>query len=327
MARRIARFLRIDTFIRDRHRHTAATLASILEVSERTVRDDLHFMRDRFHAPIQFDRARGYIYTQPDWRLPTIQLHQGELFALTLGARMLEAYSGSAYAVQLRSAIARLAERLPEQTWVNLQDFQQERISFSSGAQVDLDPEIWRDLERACQGSQTVWMKYFTASRNAMSEREFDPYLLHIYRGTNPYAIGYCHKRDEVRWFRVDRIQKLEVLDNTFVRQASFDPKAHLATIFAHEAGGEPQAVEIWFDAATAPYVRERHWHATQTVETLADGAIVLRMTVTGMNDLKRWVLGYGKGAIVRSPPELVQMVREEVRGMNAQLNNEVSRK
>jgi predicted DNA-binding transcriptional regulator YafY len=37
------------------------------------------------------------------------------------------------------------------------------------------------------------------------------------------------------------------------------------------------------------------------------------------MNDLKRWVLGYGKGAIVQSPPELVELVRAEVVGMNQQ--------
>jgi predicted DNA-binding transcriptional regulator YafY len=42
-----------------------------------------------------------------------------------------------------------------------------------------------------------------------------------------------------------------------------------------------------------------------------------LRMKVTGLNDLKRWVLGYGKGAIVKSPPELVQLVGEEVEAMS----------
>jgi hypothetical protein len=42
-----------------------------------------------------------------------------------------------------------------------------------------------------------------------------------------------------------------------------------------------------------------------------------LRMTVRGLNELKRWVLFYGKGAIALGPPELVEMVREELRGMN----------
>ena len=48
---------------------------------------------------------QSHHYTDPQWRLPNISLSQGELFALTLGARMLEAYAGSPYAQELSSAI------------------------------------------------------------------------------------------------------------------------------------------------------------------------------------------------------------------------------
>lgn len=40
-------------------------------------------------------------------------------------------------------------------------------------------------------------------------------------------------------------------------------------------------------------------------------------MMVVGLNDIKRWVLGYGKGAVVQEPPELVELVRDEVEGMS----------
>jgi predicted DNA-binding transcriptional regulator YafY len=39
-------------------------------------------------------------------------------------------------------------------------------------------------------------------------------------------------------------------------------------------------------------------------------------MEVPGLNDLKRWVLGYGKGAVVKAPPELVTLVKAEVEEM-----------
>jgi hypothetical protein len=45
-------------------------------------------------------------------------------------------------------------------------------------------------------------------------------------------------------------------------------------------------------------------------------------MMVRGMNDLKRWVLGYGKGAIVREPPELVELVRAEMEQMYYNYSN-----
>lgn len=323
MSRHLERLLQIDELLRSGQRQTASGLAIILEVSERTIRSDIDFLRDRYHAPIESTKQKGYHYTDPEWRLPSITLTRGELFALTLGARMLEAYSGSAYTVELRSAITRLAERLPEQSWVDLQQVADERILFRAGAQIDLDPEVWHKLEDACRTRKSVQMRYYTASRDAVSERKLDPYVLHIYRGTNPYVIGYCHQRQEMRWFRVDRIKQLEVLGETFIPDPTFDAKDHLEMIFQHEAGGVPMPVAIWFDAPTAPYVRERRWHPTQEIQEHSDGSMTLNMVVRGLNDLKRWVMGYGKGAIVQAPLELAEMVREEVSAMSVHYSEE----
>ncbi len=317
VSRHLERLLQIDARLRTEQRQTVPSLAEALEVSDRTIRSDLAFLRDRFNAPLEFSRKQGHYYTDPQWRLPSISLSQGELFALTLGARMLEAYAGSTYAEELRSSILRLTERLPEQTWVDLQQIADERIIFRAGAETYFDPEIWSQLVEASRTSRQVWMRYFTASRNTESERVLDPYLLHIYRGTNPYLIGFCHKRQDIRWFRVDRIQELQVLEEKFIRDPNFNAKEHLDKIFQHEVGGIPVPVAIWFDAPTAPYVRERRWHPTQEIQEHPDGSLTLRLVVGGLNDLKRWVLGYGKGAVVKEPPELVEMMREEVEGMN----------
>jgi predicted DNA-binding transcriptional regulator YafY len=316
MSRLLERLLNLDAILRRNQRHTADSLAAQLEVSDRTIRNDIQFLRDRYHAPIAWTRAAGYHYTEPTWRLPSISLSKGELFALTLGARMLESYAGSPYRDELQSAIARLSERLPDQTWVDLQQVADEQILFRAGAETNLDAAIWHQLDDACRLHKTVQMTYYTASRNATSDRQFDPYLLHIYRGTNPYVIGFCHTRQEVRWFRIDRIQRLAILAESFVPDPTFDAKDHLEMIFQHEVGSVPVQVAIWFDARTAPYIRERRWHSTQTLHEHPDGSVTLNMTVRGLNDLKRWVLGYGKGAIVRQPPELVELVRQEVEGM-----------
>ncbi len=316
MSRHLERLLQLDALIRSKERHTLSTLAASVEMSERTIRYDLAFLRDRFNAPLAFNKKDGYHYTDASWRLPTIPITQGELFALTLGARMLESYAGSVYASDLHSAIARLSERLPEKTWVDLQKISEDRILFDSGVQTNLDPNVWHHLENACQNHHTVLMTYYTAGRNSVSERKLDPYVLHLYRGTNPYVIGYCHKRQEIRWFRVDRIQEIQVTQEKFTPDPSFDAKAHLHMIFQHEVGTEQKSIAIWFDPATAPYIRERRWHPTQVIEEHPDGALTLRMLVPGLNDLKRWVMGYGKGAVVREPEELRQMVLTEINSM-----------
>lgn len=317
----LERLLKIDELIRKPERQTALTLAEVLEVSERTVRDDLAFMRDRYHAPLKFHRTRGYHYTDPDWRLPTVPLTTGELFALTLGARMLSAYSGSAYKDQLQSAISQLAKRLPEQIWVDLQQLTDDAVMFRMGAELDLNPDIWHTLEEACQKKQQVWIRYATPGK-PLSERRVDPYVLHFSR-SNPYMTGWCHQRQAPRWFRVDRIQEIKLLGEHFEIDPTFDREAHFASAFQHEVGGVPQEMVIWFDTPTAPYIRERRWHPTQQIDEHPDGSLTLRFIVRGLNEVKRWVLFYGQGARVLGPPTLVAMVRDEIEGMQVQYQQE----
>ncbi|WPF87559.1 WYL domain-containing protein [Cyanobacterium aponinum AL20118] len=318
MSRHLERLLEIDNLIRGREKQTSVSLASTLEVSDRTIRNDLDFLRDRFFAPLKYSKTKGWYYTDHNWRLPTISLSKGELFALTLGARMLSAYAGSGYEQELRSSIERLSERLPENTWVDLQQLADEKVIFRSGAEmINLDPNIWQLLLKACRNENKVWMLYYVASRNADSERIIDPYILYIHRATNPYLIGFCHKRLEYRWFRVDRIREIKILDETFVKKADFDAQAYLKQIFQYEVGGKPVTVKIRFNKHTAPFIRERRWHETQTIEEHDDGSLTLSMFTSGLNDLKRWILSYGSGAIALEPPELVELLRDEIQQMN----------
>lgn len=320
--RHLERLLQIDTFLRSEQRHTATSMAEVLGVTERTVRKDIDFMRDRFSAPISSTKVKGYYYTELDWRLPTIPLSEGELFALTLGAQMLSAYAGSAYQSHLEGAIARLAERLPEQTWVDLQQLAQQKVLVRAGAELDLDPEIWQQLEQACKDRRQVQIHYFTAGRNTESERIIDPYLLHFTR-SNPCVTGFCHTRKAVRDFRVDRIRKLVVLSSQFETNTEFDPKVYFAGAFQHELSGELQDVAIWFDVATAPYIYERRWHPSQSIDSHSDGSLTLKFVVRGLNEVKRWVLYYGKGAKVMSPQKLVEMVEEEINVMQRQYSKD----
>jgi predicted DNA-binding transcriptional regulator YafY len=120
-----------------------------------------------------------------------------------------------------------------------------------------------------------------------------------------------------VRWFRVDRIRKLALLPQSFVRDPNFNPQKHFEDIFQAEVGGELQEIEVAFDKKTAPYIRERIWHSSQVIIDRDDGGIILKFVAKGLQEIRRWVLSYGRGAIVLQPPELVAMMREEIAAMH----------
>lgn len=318
MSRHLERLLQIDSLLRSGIRQTQKSLAVATEVTDRTIRSDLDFLRDRYFAPLEYRRDKGWYYTDSDWRLPSISLSQGELFALTLGARMLSSYAGSAYVSELRSAITRLSERLPDKTLVDLQQIADERIIFRSGAEtLNFNPEIWEQLVSATSKSQQVWISYYAATTDSKTERIVEPYFLDIYRGTNPYLVAFCHLRNSLREFRLDRIQQLRVLETTFKRDPDFVFRKYIENKFQYESGDRIHDIEIWFNAVTAPFIRERRWHKSQEIIEQDDGSLILHLKVSGLNDLKRWVLGYGKGAVVKSPSELMEMVRREIEAMN----------
>ncbi len=310
-SRQLERFLHIDELLRQESRYTQGDLARACEVSQRQIREDLNFLRDRYDAPLVYNRKQGWHYTDLTWRLPSISLSQGELLALMTASQTLSGYGG-VYQKELRSALDQLGKRLPEQSRIDLQQLAHERMIFAPGASLSLDPEIWCTAVTATQTSRRLWMRYFTASRRRETEREFDPYVIHISRVNTIYLIGYCHWRQEIRSFRLDRIREIRLLDTPFERDPTFDAREYLSQIFQAEVGDNPCEVVIDFDAQTTPFVKERQWHSSQEIELHSDGSMTLRLTVTGLNEIKRWLLGYGSGAIARHPPELVKMLQDE---------------
>ena len=69
------------------------------------------------------------------------------------------------------------------------------------------------------------------------------------------------------------------------------------------EKGDRLYEVVIDFAPRAAPFIREREWHSSQRIDEHPDGSLTLHLEVGGLQEVKRWVLGYGKEAIAISTP------------------------
>lgn len=81
-------------------------------------------------------------------------------------------------------------------------------------------------MSTAAQARKRVRMQY-RAATGAVTTRDFDPYGL-AYRDGHWYVGGRCHLRHGLRSFRLDRVQSVTRLDESFTRPADFDAAAHL---------------------------------------------------------------------------------------------------
>ena len=67
-------------------------------------------------------------------------------------------------------------------------------------------------VREALENGRQLWMRYYTASRDAVTERTVDPLRLLVTDGQT-YLEAYCHLVAGIRHFRVDRIEEVRLLD------------------------------------------------------------------------------------------------------------------
>jgi predicted DNA-binding transcriptional regulator YafY len=314
MSSTLNRIVQMDALIRSNSYPGVAALAARFEVTERTIYNDIDYFKSTLQAPIKYSRSRGgYYYTDATWLLPSVIATEGELLAFFLGAEVARRYLGTSFEEPLRTAIAKLSRNLPEKLQVDLNQLTQ-HYTFQPGATANTDPLLLVALSEAITAHQPVEMTYFTASRGERNVRVIEPYHLYNVRG-DWQVIAFDHLRGQFRNFAVSNIEAWEVLqDEHFTRDAAFSPDAYLAQGFLAERGDTPHLIEIWFDAYQAHYIRQRRWHATETITEHPDGAITLRFHSAALGELRRWVMGYGTHARVLAPEALRNDVIAELR-------------
>ena len=139
--------LRIHQALQSGRLPNATALARELEVSSKSIHRDLEFMRDRLQLPIEYDATRfGYFYTEEVSAFPTVQITEGELFALIVAEKALQQYRGTNFEKPLLSAIKKMEQSLPDTISLNLAEVEQ-TISFRTRAEPILDLELFDEIE------------------------------------------------------------------------------------------------------------------------------------------------------------------------------------
>ena len=134
----------IDRALRASAWPNTRTLAQEIGVNRRTIRRDIDYLRDQLNAPIEFDVVRnGYHYTEDTFRLPFPQLTQGEMLALYLSKRMMRQFRGMPFERDLRHAIDKLGELLPDGVSVRLDEIA-DFLSVLPAVQADYDLDLFR---------------------------------------------------------------------------------------------------------------------------------------------------------------------------------------
>lgn len=309
----LERMLRIHKAIQTQKYPNASTLARDLEVSTKTVQRDLDFMRDRMDLPLEYHPQRfGYYYTEDVSSFPTLQLTEGELFALLVAEKALEQYRGTNFEKPLLSALKKMEQSLPDTISINLTDVS-EAISFQMRAEPVLNLEVFDQLAKAVARRRQLEIDYQKPAQSRPDRRVIDPYHLANING-EWFLFAHDHLRKDLRTFVPARIKSVKATGKTFERAQGFSLQERLRGSFGVHSGAGQYDVVIRFDRDVADYIREKRWHDSQELHELKGGRLELRLKLSSLIEVERWVLSWAGRARVIRPKELAQSVEASAR-------------
>ena len=305
----LERMLRIHQAIHSGGYPIATGLARDLEVSAKSIQRDIEFMRDRLDLPVEFDsRKNGYHYVGKVEAFPTLQITEGELVALLVAEKALQQYRGTSFERPLLSAFRKMTASLPDTISVSLADWEQ-TIAFKTSAEQIINLGVFDSLAKAAARRESIELAYRKPGHKETETRLVDPYQLANVNG-EWFLFAFCHLRGDIRTFVPARIQGVVKTGKKFSRPQKFSLEKRLRDSFGvHSAQGDFQ-VEIEFSDEIADYIREKRWHASQELVEMPDGALRLRLRLSSLQEIERWVLGWGGKAVVLAPGELRNSVK-----------------
>ena len=306
----LERMLRIHQGLQAGGFPNASKLAREIEVATKTIHRDIEFMRDRLNLPIEFNPGKnGYFYTEEVSAFPTMQITEGEIFALVVAEKALQQYRGTSFEKPLLSAIRKMEQALPDTISLNLADIEQ-TISFRTRAEPILDLKIFDALAKAVAQRWQLELHYRKPGQQKAEARLVDPYHLANING-EWFLFAHDHARKDIRTFVPARIQSVKPTGKSFERTQKFSLEKRLRDSFGVHSGEGEYEVVIRFNPHAADYIREKKWHQSQHLRELKSGGVELKLKLSSLAEIERWILSWGGDAKVLKPRELAGAVRQ----------------
>jgi predicted DNA-binding transcriptional regulator YafY len=311
---RYNRILFIDYEIAQGAYPNARELAERYEgVSPRTIKRDIEWLRDFHAAPIEYDtQRRGYYYTEPNWRLPALQMAESEIFAMTLAEEVLKQYRNTPLYGTLSTLFAKLQAQLPDKVTMDPQWLPQRATVFHSPTPQIRD-DVWEAIFESLRSNRSLYISYSTPQYEGYVERLVSPYHAVANRG-EWYAICFDETKEAMRIFGLSRMGGATLTEHRFEVPADFSVEQFADEYFGVYHDSQEYNVELWVAPHIAPYIREREWHDTQHTAEHPDGSLTLTFRSNQLDEVRRWLLSWGAGIVAKRPPELVEAVREDLR-------------
>jgi predicted DNA-binding transcriptional regulator YafY len=294
------RVLAVLALLQAHGRMSGSELAGRLEVNIRTLRRYIIMLQD-LGIPIEAERGRNGAYVlSAGFKLPPMMFTNEEALALTVGLISARRFNLAETDRAVESAFAKLERVMPLELKSHVRALT-ETITLDPNRASSTPPSeaVLSTMSSAAQLQQRVHIGYHP-NQGEDTERDFDPYGLTYYL-QKWYVVGYCHLRQDLRSFRLDRMTRIDTINAHFKRPEGFDPLAHMMQAVATLPRKFTFELLLKTDIATA---QKEVFDVLGILEAAEDG-IIMRGSVEDLDWLARQISIFSFDFVVLKPEEL----------------------
>jgi predicted DNA-binding transcriptional regulator YafY len=281
-------------------------VAQACGVDRRTVYRDLDLLSVS-GVPVWQDEGRFGI--ERDRYLTTVHLDFNEAFALYMAARLL-AHHSDEHNPHVVTALDKLATALPEPISGHIARTA-ERVR--GRALNERYIQVLEAITLAWSLQRKVRLWYRSPRSGQTRQRDFSPYFVEPSGGGYAcYVVGFDDWSGAMRTFKLERLERAQMLDEPYQIPEGFDPDQYLEASWGIMHGDESVEVVLQFSPEAAPRVKESVWHRSQEIDDLHDGGCLLTVRVSEPQEMQPWIRSWGPDVEVLAPPALRQAIVEE---------------
>lgn len=193
---------------------TAAALAERLEVTTRTIYRDIATLQAR-RIPIEGEPGLGYLLRK-GFDLPPLMFTVEEIEAISVGAHLVHRIRDPKLRDAAESVLSKLQHTVPRELRAYLAS---PRFFVSDGDAVRPEGIELLDVRNAIRACRKIRITYLD-EQGRRSQRTIWP-IATVYYVDVTLIAAWCEFREDYRHFRVDRIQKSQILDERFASDSS----------------------------------------------------------------------------------------------------------
>jgi predicted DNA-binding transcriptional regulator YafY len=297
-------------------------LAQECGVSRRTIFRDMELLRTS-GVPLAYDEERQLHHIAGSNYLPATNFTAEEALALIVLCHEMGDRSGLPFLNPARSAAVKLETALPGRLRDQLREVVNAlHIQLLPKNPLEGKSPVYNQLLAAITRRQSVRLQYRSLNEGEEIRTKLSPYQLFFSR-RSWYVVGRSSLHRATRTFNVGRIVQIETLEERYEIPRGFSLERFLRNAWhLIPEPGPDREVLVRFSKMVAQNVAEVNWHKTQKLTINEDGTLDFQVTVSGLNEISWWILGYGDQVEVIKPLELRRLIAQRVAQMAKMYNS-----